>query len=214
MSSGDAIWDRVLAGELDPESAEARGAAARDPALRARLDDLLGAESALAAIGRDLRAGPVEGEERALAGFRAAVTQPGPSGTARILRFVVLAVAASLAVWFGVRAVEDARPKADSGRYLGTKDGLLSPTEGVRQYGTFAWDLALPPNGSFDVEILDESGARIHVERDLATRTWTPPADVAARFPARIRWRVDVHDGTGLATSREARAWLDPSSPR
>lgn len=73
MSRGDDVLRRILSGELDPDSSEARAAAERDPGLRARLAEFASLETRLASIGDELRTGaasPTVGEDATLARFR------------------------------------------------------------------------------------------------------------------------------------------------
>ncbi len=73
MSRGDDVLRRILSGELDPDSSEARAAAERDPALRVRLAEFASLEARLATIGDELRTGaasPSVGEDATLARFR------------------------------------------------------------------------------------------------------------------------------------------------
>jgi len=83
LSSSDDILLRILSGELEADSPEARAAMERDPGLRARLADCASLETRLATIGEDLRkdaGSPVVGEDATLARFRDVVLGEGETG--------------------------------------------------------------------------------------------------------------------------------------
>lgn len=86
MSSGADILLRILSGELEADSPEARAAMERDPGLRARLADCASLETRLATIGEELRTGaesPIVAEAATLARFRDVVLGGGTgTGTA------------------------------------------------------------------------------------------------------------------------------------
>lgn len=206
---------RILAGELDPDSVEARAAAARDPKLRAELAEMAALEGRLAAVGGEIRAGEAgraEGEDAAVEGFRRHAGGLGHAG-GRLWRIALAAAALIAAVAVGVRLAGDRADVQPAPRSLGS-GGCVAPTGAVRAYATFAWDLKLPPNGAFELDIRDASGMPVLRVPDLGKQSWTPGAADLAKLPERIRWRVIASDGTGSTRACEAEAWIDPASPR
>lgn len=219
MSRSEALFDRILAGELDPDSPEVVEAAAHDPRLRERLDELRETETALERSGRDLRARaarPVAGEEEALAAFRATLRASPPPRFPRAILITIASLAAVLVVWLVARDGAREPVVAPPPRTLGDDASCLEPRGGVRAYSPFAWNLELPENGSFELTIRAVDGSVLLRKTDLARGSIELDRAESEALPARILWSVVVLDGSGTPSgvACASEAWLDPSAPR
>ncbi len=95
------------------------------------------------------------------------------------------------------------------GPMLGDGFELLHPAGAVEgdSFGTFRWSGALPPGGWYKIKVfgetepgrfdlLDESGR-------LREPRWAPDPTEEARWPARIRWMLEVYDGSNASRGFE-----------
>jgi len=222
----DRVLERVVVGDLDESSPEARALLSSCAGCRARLAKLRATAAALEEEGEVERAILVEAREtRDAAGAKSAAsvlrglaTPPAPRRPAAApprRAFVALAAAAVLVVAAGL--LWNALARRGSGVDDPTLGGALvldAPNGAVTEYGTFRWRYTLPPDGRFEVVVFDDSGAgtaEIAKSGRLTQPEWTPPEEARARFGRAIRWQVSAFDVEGgLRAREETRASRSP----
>lgn len=218
---------RLLSGELDPASEEARAALEAAPELRERLRR---AQEVVEAI--DSGAGAPAGNAAPPAGGAA----PPGGGGAAVPETVAPAVefervpfaepppewlasepkrkrpasfywvsgsaiaAASLLIYLMLAsdpAVYDPTRRTD----VGPQIEFRGPMGLTSDYGVFAWSGDLAPGGHYEVQVYAQSedgfGAAIERSPSLQEPLWDPGPEVMASWPDAIRWEVLVYDGEG-----------------
>lgn len=106
-------------------------------------------------------------------------------------------------LWHGQRSEPPEIP-------MGASVQLLQPVGTVTDHADFEWHYPLPPGGYYEVRIWDHARGTnsepIATSGALAQPQWSPPPEERARWPKRIHWRVDVHDGTMTVATGSATA--------
>ena len=213
----EALLMRLLTGELDPDSDEARAAFEAQPGLREELEVLRELERGVASAGDERReilaeagrgtpasdlapgedqvADLVEGHfARAERALPPAPSKPRPS----LLRWAVpLAIAAAIALVFMTRSSRTPEP-LDPGPVMGTVVRDLRPAGVVADYSEFTWTSEAPAHFGYRVLVYDaaadETSPEIAASPDLDEPRWKPAGDTSA-WPDTIRWVVKVMDG-------------------
>lgn len=204
--SDEELLARVLAGDLDPGSQVWKAAAARNPALAARWDELRALRDALERTGLD--------EREALAQARAAASEDDALRVRRSLarpkrrwwssgRLISLA-AAVVVVCLGYMALERLpRPTPEQPLFLGDEGYVgLEPTLELGDARLFRWEGERPPAGDFVVRVfeIDATGGagRMVLESEPCTeRTWRPSESQLARIPSEFLWEVEARRAGG-----------------
>ncbi len=217
----DEILAELLTGASPRESFEASElascAACRELAeahlgLAGELDAAGGFERAqLAALADDdaaIELGPAEAEFRRRVLRDLGLERQARGGPGALLGLLVAAAAlvALLVVPKMIGGEDD-----DGGPRMGGEKELLAPVEVVpgETYGTFRWRYPLPERGWFLVQVHGEDG-KITTSPRLRAHEWTPDPEEEASWPDRIRWTLEVYDGSrgsrvfdALSTSAE-----------
>jgi hypothetical protein len=225
----EALLERLLTGNLDPDDPAVKARLDGDPALAARLERVLaferemesyaeGHRDAVAAAGA-LSGAP--GEERVAASVAAFVVEARRASRARWWGVAagLAAAAAFVAVFLLVRAAPDSAPDGASRlRYLGDSGpASLAPAGPVPEYSEFSWTLPLPADGWFVVRVFEEGcepGARALFEsKGLDSPALTLPPNVARALPDAIEWHVEAYDASGELSAVSSRAHSSRSPP-
>lgn len=204
---------RLLTGEVDPASEEARAALEAAPELRERLRRAQEVVEAIDGAGADA---PPEVE-------RVPFAEPPPEWLAsepkrkRSPEFYWIsgsaAIAAALLIYLMVTSdptVYDPTRRTDVGPQIEFRGpmGLMS------DYGTFAWSCELSPGGHYEVQVYADAegdfGPAIERSPPLDEPEWDPGPEVTATWPDAIRWEVLVYDGEGRV---ETSAAIEASRP-
>jgi hypothetical protein len=122
--------------------------------------------------------------------------------TRRVVMWAASAAAGVLVVGWIARLL--APPARDGARdtLLGAQTkSSCKPSGPVVEYGEFEWDLALPPQGEFELIIWDDRpDAAIEAvfrKSKLHTPAWKLTPEEARALPDKIRWEVRVYDASG-----------------
>ena len=200
------VWERILAGELDPDSAPVQEAALHDPALAEKLEGLEQIATELDRC-RDM-------EEAILAEASRAGSGPLEEATAeqvhtRLARRSVpgarwswwALAAASLIVLFAWRSriERDGRLPQEM---LGATITLSGPDPAPAGFGMIHWQATeLPAGGFYQLTVrTDEAGSpgrELSRVRYLQDSQWKPTPDESANWPDAVLVRVEAFDATG-----------------
>lgn len=228
MAEHDELLAEVLAMVVNGDKS-ARERLSHDPALQARLDELLGTTGVVAdaelerrevlAAAQEMRA-PLA-EERLEAWVRARADRDQVAGA--VLgserfpwRPLVFAMAAVLLAIFSLgRWSPDAVPDQGSApRYMGPDtvgDASLAPQGDVPAWTHFTWDVPLAEHEYFRVLVYDADRDDLPIaeSRHLDKNRWTIDPTVGATWPARIRWELELYaEGGGYLDGWSAEASL------
>ena len=217
MSSHDDLLQRILIGEVDPDSAEATALFERDPAARAQFEDMQRIEQALGVASAHREADVLAARE--------AENAPGEDLVADVIdrhlgptskpshgrRFggwvTVAAAAAALLLWWRPWAPTPA-VTPDPGPTLGGSLQLEHPVGPASEFGEFRWSYDLEGAQYFRVQVYDQRdpGAPLTTSRDLDEPRWRPAQTEHEAWPEAILWEVDVMETAQEVLSESAEA--------
>lgn len=232
MSAHGDLLQRLLVGELDPDSDEAREFFMRNPEERARFEALRDVERRIGQAAAD-RASDVEAalEERAAPGEelvahlverhfaeraeraegvgRGESTDRPSAGPRARWWLPLVALAASVLLLWRPWTGSTPGPVPDPGPLLGGELRLLQPVGAVDEFDEFRWEYDLEGTQYFRVEVIDPEdpfGEPLASEEPTEP-LWRPDADEIERWPDALEWRVDVMETGAAVDSAFAEAW-------
>lgn len=128
-----------------------------------------------------------------------------PAPRRRVVWAVAL-VAAAAAIVIALRNTLDggASPAAPNVT-LGDGVRCEAPLGETREYAAFRWAAALPPGGSFELDVRDAAAGADSapvLSRKVSTSSWVPSPEERGALPRRIHWTVTMRDAGGAAVGR------------
>ena len=211
----------LLAEHDDPRAALAGSELADCEQCRGEVEQLLAASSLLDGAGAELNEtleaarSEVPGEHLVDQVLRPRLEGRDSVRPTRSWWPAAVAAAALVLVWVAIATRGGGGDDSGGGDtpYLGPNDGFtLTPAGPVDAWGTFTWDLPVPPRGTYELIVRDADGpatadALLEIDR-LDEASWTPTPE-QSRGWRRIRWQVNTYDPTGnLEHSASREAWL------
>lgn len=196
------------------------GRTADDPEVRRRLDaqpelarvyrEVMAVRSELARLGRDARddiaaasrAEPDEDEKRILAGFRAQMRTARPR---RTRGWVLIAIAASVALALAVWSLRAARPAEGDGYLEGER--AIFVLEPRSAFGTLQWN-RIDRATSFDLYLWTSHAAYSAgqaarwSERGLSATSWSLPGERVREVGSELLWELRQFDASGAELAR------------
>lgn len=213
-SQRDSFATRLLAGDLDPDSEEARSVLRTDPDLARELRELRALSRRLDAVGRLRRSVELGSSAESvsadvgrtlLGAAHARSTAPvlvGPWARHRWTAAAAVALAIA-STWLVLRRGTGAATPAET--VVEAALQALHPVGDVADYAPLEWTPAGAADGWYLVRVFgadDPPGSDpIAASRRLAEPRWSPVTDA---WPDAIRWEVDAHGPRGhhLGTCR------------
>lgn len=220
-SHRESIAVRLLAGDLDPGSEEARGVLAAEPDLARELAELQALGDRLDAVGRLRRAVQREasGEPRVHVDvgltLRDAARGRGRRAARSARRRWTAAAAAAIVLassWLVLSSSPGAGEAVPASNVVEVAFRALHPVGEVADYAPLEWSRAGESRGWYLVRVFgadDAPGAApIADSRRLDEPRWQPVTDA---WPDSIRWEVDAHGPRGeyLGTCRARATRID-----
>jgi hypothetical protein len=211
------LWARLVAGELDADSAEVREQGGRDPAFRDAVDEAGYVRDALARAGRardDVIRSAVDeigarDVETARAFVRASAAPP-PRRRAPWLRIAAAASIALALIWFGTRPET---PDGGTGPLSTLEEGDAFPDGRVSNVRHLQIPEELRAGDEVRFQVYDNAapgGPKLLFESPwLKTRRWDLNDEQAATLPPHIRWHYDRRDTGGEIPGRWFEAELE-----
>jgi len=226
MTEREEGLQRLLVGDLDPDSDEARRFFAEHPGAREELESMMRLEVAIREVGRErdevvaaamAAPEPTGLEAERFVAERLARTRAAPQRAPfRFLPWAgALAAAAGLTLYLGgpwTPATGGPGGAPDRGPVLGTGLVLLAPVSEAGQIAELRWEYELEQGQYFRVAVYDpgEPFDPVATSPELQEHSWRPdPADVA-RWPDPFTWQVQVLAGGGVELERSAQARRSP----
>lgn len=211
----EALLQRVVGGELDPQAPEVQVRRAASPAFAGALDDwralsgLLGSVRAEDERLIETATEDVQPEDRRL--VRETVLHLQGSAARRGRRLRILTAAA--AVLLGVVAIwrfSVSEPEPSPSGLLGT-EGCVAPLGRTTSFASFVVDVRMEPLWSLHIVVYDATGSEILRSPSLESPRWDLTPEQLRRLEAepRISWSFDV-----LGPSGEPRASGGPCEAR
>lgn len=207
----DSALERLLTGDLDPDSDEARELFVADPDASSDLQRARGIEAAVRLAGEERRSvvdealglegAPGEDKVRQWVQAHLGTAPPAAARTAPARPWPWLVAAAAAAVfliWMRPFAAEDAQPAPlDPGPAMGASAlRLLSPVGDVELLDEFRWEYELERGQYFQLVVYAGDGAaELAVVDDLEEPSWRPDPQEIETWPSDLVWEVRVRSG-------------------
>lgn len=215
LSERERLLQRIVTGELAPDSPEVHAVRMTDAAFAREVDELRELAAAIEEIGAGVRAdlerasGPAA-DDADDARTRAFVRERlGPrASTPWLRRSALAAIAGVIALLFLYRPLyrPDPASEPDPGTevLLGERRlELFEPLGTVEAFTVFRWRAPRAPGSYNVVRVLDpRTGDELARSDATSATSWEPGSDATARWPEDIAWEVEWNDGSGrVATS-------------
>ena len=216
MSAREEWLERLLVGDLDPDSKEARRFFDEHEGAREELEAMRGMEVAIRSVGRERREvvdaatrvpEPMGLEAESFVSERLAESAPipGPDPLGALRWIVPLAAAAALVLFlwgpFGGAGTADTAP--ERGPIMGGELVLLPPLPEAGRVDELRWEYELERGQAFQVFVYDpddpfEPIASSPVQKQTH---WSPDPEQTESWPDRFTWEVQVVRDRRVETS-------------
>lgn len=211
MSGHEDVLQRLLVGELDAGTPEARAYLSRHPEAAAELEAMRRVEAALERVAHERETVVREAERLEGAPGEALVEQVVHDGRRRfasarsVLPRLALLAAAGLVLFlwhpWSIGPPTEVPPRGPS---MGPELRLLAPTGAVDRLEELTWSYSLEPSQVFRVLVYDPDDPLTVVadSGELEESRWRPPRAQVESWPNPLRWEVQVlEEGRSVAVA-------------